>query len=129
MSDDNLPSWVASASDFQEYWFMDLGKDNEAALSGFLSRSWPRIMLALNSSGQGTCNLGVGMKEYLTELHLIIAGVMFNIAGVRISPEQREIYSAQILQQLTALSDGTTQVCAGTTNSRVPASGRIINYG
>lgn len=124
-----LPEWVATVNDFQSYWFMDLGKDYEAEISAMLVRTWPRIQVAMNSSGQGTCTLALGMKEFLTELHVIIAGVMLNIAGVRISEAQRTIYNDMVIAQLTQIAERTLIICAGETSSIVPASGRVVYYG
>ena len=124
-----IPLWVATAQDFYTYWFMDLGGEYESAINALLSRSWPRIQIALNSSGQGNCGLAEGMKEFLKEQHLIIAMVMLNIPGVRLEVEQRSMYNDMVTATLTQIADGTLRVCVDDTNSAVPISGRIINYG
>lgn len=125
----STPNWVATVKEFQGYWFLDFGKDHEAAIGNLLGMSWPRIQLALNSSGQGNCTLADGMDVVLKELHIILAGVMLNIAGVRISPAQREMYAPMVTEQLRALAARDMVVCVGTTTSAIPASGRVINYG
>ena len=124
-----IPSWVATAHDFYTYWFMDLGNEHEAAINSLLSRSWTRIQVALNSSGQANCTLATGMEDFLKEQHLIIAMVMLNIPGVRLETEQRAMYNDMVTATLTQIADGTLRVCAGDTASNVPVSGRIINYG
>ena len=124
-----LPVWCASTHDFQTYFDMDMGVEYQSALESLLSKTWPRIQAALNSSGQGSCTLGIGMDEYLKELHIIVSGIMLNIAGIRLSKDQREIYTTMFSEQLTQILNGTVQVCEGSTNANVPFSGRIVHFG
>lgn len=120
------PDWVATYNDFTSYWMWDFGKEYEGTINGLLSRCWPRVQLALNSSGQGECNKAAGMNTFLNELHCIIAGVMLNIPAVRLSVEQRAMYNDMVTSQLTQLADGTLRVCEGVTASSVPFSGRVV---
>ncbi len=123
------PSWSASVHDFYTYWFADMGSDYEAAISSLLARTYPRVQLALNSSGQGECALAEGMAEFLKEQHLIIAMVMLNIPGLRLETEQRTMYNDMFNATMGSIADGTMRVCQGDTSKNVPVSGRVINYG
>lgn len=122
------PPWVATVKDFESYWFMPLGGEYEASMSSLLSRTWPRIQAALQSSGQANCDLATGMIAFLNEQHCIITMVMLNIPGVRLETDQRELYAADFNRLLVAIASREFVVCDGDTANVVPASGRVERY-
>ena len=119
----------ANPDQFQKYWFWDFG---DAAL---YEQLWPllrlassRVTAALNSSDQLTCPRDEWGDEYLRELTIIIAGIMFNTPAVRLSNEQRQLYQLYVTEQLTLLRQGEVTICSGETARGYPAY-EIARYG
>ena len=128
MKQKELPSWAATADDFYDYWFADMGREQEASINALLSRSWARIQIALDSSGQGSCTISSAGEVFLKEQHLIISIIMLNIVGMRLEPKQRETYSKMFTETMGSLARLEIAVCSGQTSSIISASGVKVNY-
>lgn len=127
--DDTAPTAVAQPSyayatpdDFQKYWFWDFGEGEEyEQLWPLLRMASSRVTSALAASDQIDCTRSDWGADYLKELTIIIAGVMFNSPAVRLSNDQRDIYSQYVITALDGLTNGVVQVCEGATGKGYPA--------
>lgn len=119
----DTPSYVfATPDDFMKYWFWDFGDEqNYEQLWPLLRLGGSRIMAALSSSDQVDCPKGNWAMDYLRELNIIIAGVMMNSPAVRMSNEQRALYSVYVNEALVQIRDGDVQLCEGATGKMHPA--------
>jgi hypothetical protein len=61
-------------------------------------------------------------------LNIIIAGTMLNSPAVRMSNEQRALYSLYVNEALVQIRDGDIQLCAGATGKMYP-SWETARYG
>lgn len=112
----------ATPDDFQKYWFWDFGDEH------IYEQLWPvlrlggsRITVALAASDQLDCSKAEWANEFLKELNCVIAGVMFNSPAVRLSNEQRTLYSQYAESTLTQLRDAELMLCEGETARNYPA--------
>lgn len=118
-----LPEYVyATPDDFQKYWFWDFGDDH------LYEQLWPvlrlggsRITVALAASDQLSCSRAGWAEEFLRELNCIIAGVMFNSPAVRLSNDQRQLYSQYTQSVLDQIRDAQLMLCDGETARNYPA--------
>lgn len=126
----DTPSYIfATPDDFQKYWFWDFGDEQHyEQLWPLLRMGASRIVAALASSDQFECAKGEWAIDYLRELNIIIAGVMFNSPATRMSNEQRALYSVYTNEALVQIRDGDIQLCDGATGKMYP-SWETARYG
>lgn len=119
----------ATAEEFRQQWFYDFDDDPDVDvdLDALLTKSAGRIHAALQASGQCDCTLASWATDYLKELNLVTAAVMFNIPAVRLSNEQRTIFNNYLGEQLQLIRDGNLELCDGETAKQHPAFG-IAQY-
>jgi hypothetical protein len=117
----------ATAAEFETQWYYDFGlasdADATAELNALLVKSAGRIHAAMQASGQCDCTLAAWATEYLKELNMVGAAVMFNIPAVRLSPEQRTTYNEYLRDQLELIRTGQIELCQGETAKAHPAFG------
>lgn len=124
------PAYIfATPDDFMKYWFWDFGDEqNYEQLWPLLRMGASRIMAALSSSDQADCSKDEWAMDYLRELNIIIAGTMLNSPAVRMSNEQRALYSVYVNEALVQIRDGDIQLCDGATGKMYP-SWETARYG
>lgn len=118
----------ATPEDFTKQWFYDFANEVEESLWPLLKMSAGRIHAAMGAQGMCDCTLASWAEEYLKELNCVAAVVMFNLACVRLSNEQRELFSTYLSEQLTAIRTGELELCEGETAKDAPAFG-VAQYG
>lgn len=111
----------ATPEEFRDYWFFAFDATDDPELLPILTKSAARIHAALGASGQCECPLAAWATEYLKELNIIIAGVFFNIACVRISEDQRRLYNEYVNEQLGLIRNGEIETCQGETAKQTPS--------
>lgn len=117
-----------TAEEFTAYWFWAFDKEARVELNPLLRSSAGRIRMSLKASGQNNCSIDPDAEDYLKELNMIAAAVMFNMPCVRLSPEQRRLYAEYLNEQLRLIRTGEIELCAGHTGSQYPAFG-VAEYG
>lgn len=117
----------ATAADFENQWFFDFGlatdADATAEIDKLLVKSAGRIQAAMQASGQCDCTLASWATEFLKELNMVAAVVMFNIPAVRVSGEQRTLFNEYLREQLELIRNGEIELCQGETAKAFPAFG------
>lgn len=111
----------ATPEEFREYWFFAFDPTDDPELQPILDKSAARIHAALAASGQCDCTQAPWAIEYLKELNIIIAGVYFNVACVRISEDQRKLYNEYIVEQLGLIRNGEIETCQRETAKQTPS--------
>ena len=77
----------------------------------------------MQASGQCDCTLEGWATDYLKELNMVAAVVMFNIPAVRLSEDQRTKYNEYLREQLELIRTGQLELCQGETAKAFPAFG------
>lgn len=115
--------YTPTSQEFQDYltFVLDREDGSSASLNPLLINTGHRIMASLQSSGQADCVWPPWAVAYLRELNIIIAAVMFNQSSIRLSNEQRELYSDYAQEQLQLLRESRMVVCSGVTGIDFPA--------
>lgn len=108
---------------FTQYWFWAFDEVDKTELPPLLRNAAGRINMALQASGQCGCTFSDNALNFLEELNNIAAGIMFNMSTVRLSSEQRSMYSQHLNEQLTAIRNGELELCDGETARNYPAWG------
>jgi len=117
----------ATAEDFVTQWWYSFDLPNnadiESDLDSLLAKSAGRIHAALQASGQCDCTLASWATDYLKELNMVAAAVMFNIPAVRLSQEQRAMFNDYLREQLELIRKNEIELCQGETAKALPAFG------
>jgi len=113
----------ATPDEFQAQWFFDFTQSEGTELAPLLRSSAGRIHAAMAASGQCDCDLAGWADDYLKELNMTAAAVMFNIACVRLSNEQRTLFMDYLTDQLQLIRNGEIELCDGETARQYPAFG------
>lgn len=117
----------ATAAEFETQWFydFDLASDVDATteINALLAKAAGRIHASLQASGQCDCTLEGWATDYLKELNMVAAVVMFNIPAVRLSEDQRTKYNEYLREQLELIRTGQLELCQGETAKAFPAFG------
>lgn len=117
----------ATADEYSQQWFYSFGDEDKVEITPLLVKSAGRIHAVLASQGMCDCALAEWTTDYLKELNMVAAVVMFNIACVRLSDEQRLLFSEYLNGQLELIRNGDLELCAGETGKNFPAFG-IAQY-
>ena len=117
----------ATAAEFETQWFydFDLASDADATaeIDSLLAKAAGRIHAAMQASGQCSCTLESWATDFLKELNMVAAVVMFNISAVRLSDDQRTKYNDYLREQLELIRTGQIELCQGETAKAFPAFG------
>lgn len=118
----------ATPDDFTNQWFYDFEVEQKTELGPILRTSAGRIHAAMAAQGMCDCSLAEWAVDYLKELNCVSAVVMFNLACVRLSPDQRKLFNTYLTDQLEQIRTGKIELCRGHTSMDAPAFG-IASYG
>jgi len=111
----------ATVDEFRAQWFYSFEEDEASEIQPLLTKSAGRIHAAMAATGQCSCNLASWAPDYLSDLNMTLAVVMFNMPCVRISGEQRQLFADQVNEQLNLIRTGEIELCAGETAKQHPA--------
>ena len=113
----------ASPEEFILQWYYSFDDEEVQELAPLLKSSAGRIHAAMAATGQCDCGLAGWATDYLKELNMVAAAVMFNIAAVRLSNDQRTLFAEYLTEQLALIRTGKIELCAGETGKAHPAFG------
>ncbi len=113
----------ATPEEFSDQWYFSFDDDEVQELEPLLRSSAGRIHAALAATGQCDCGFAGWATEYLKELNMTAAVVTFNISGVRLSNDQRLLFSEYLTEQLALIRTGEIELCGGETGKQHPAFG------
>ncbi len=117
----------ATADEFTQQWFWDFDADDKTEITPLLIKSAGRIHAAMAAQGMCDCTLASWANDYLAELNMGLAAVLFNTPCVRLSNEQRRIINDNANSELDKIRKGEIELCAGQTAKGYPAFG-IAQY-
>jgi phage gp36-like protein len=114
----------ATSNDFAEYWCITLCEEDEARLNRSLKLAATRIHAARAASGGCDCTLADWASEYLMELNILIATVVYNCkcTNLRLTDEAKAAYQEAVTADLTLIREGKIELCASETGSDFPYS-------
>jgi len=113
----------ATVDEFRAQWFYSFDEDDATEIQPLLTKSAGRIHAAMAATGQCDCSLASWAPDYLADLNMTLAVVMFNMSCVRLSNDQRQLFAEQVNEQLNLIRSGEIELCAGQTAKQHPAFG------
>ena len=111
----------ATPEDFVNQWYYSFDDDEVQELAPLLRSSAGRVHAAMAATGMCDCALASWATEYLKELNMTAAVVMFNISCVRLSNDQRQLFAEYLTEQLALIRTGEIELCSGATAKQHPS--------
>lgn len=116
----------AEASEYAAFFCLDsLDPIEQAAIESALNLAAGDIHAARMTVASCDCSLSEGAEYFLRRLNIIMAAVFRKCpcARVTLSDDERTAYLNWAQERLTAISNGTLELCEGETGTEFPAVG------
>jgi len=112
----------ADANDFAVYWGVDIEDKFEAQLNRLLDLAATNIQAALQSAGAYNCTLASWATDYLINLNVVLAGVIYYApCWPHLTTDEKRLYLEWANDQLNQIKNGTLELCSGATGKDFPS--------
>ena len=117
-----MATTYADANDFRAYWGVEIENKYEAHVNRFLVMAASNIQAALAASGAINCSLASWATEYLKNMNVILAGILYqDLCTPHLTVDEKRLYMEYANGQLEQIRTGKLELCAGETGSDYPA--------
>src|SRR4030042_3585499 len=104
----------ANANDFAVYWGVDIDERYEAQVNRLIDLAASNIQAALQSAGALTCSKDLWALDYLKNLNVILAAVLYAAPCYpKLTTDEKRLYMEFANGQLKEIKDGTLELCSG----------------
>ena len=115
----------SNAEQFADWWCITITDEEEAGLNAILADAATMLHAARGASGGCNCTLASWAAAYLRTMNNIIAAVFYNCkcTNLHLTPDEKQVYMTQVMQDLTNIRQGNIELCAGETGTEFPVTG------